>query len=181
MHRPVPAFEERQRFRQWWVIALMLVCVAPIPVTFGYGWYQQAIVGIPFGDRPMSSDHLAWTALSSGLLCFGLLWLMWAAELCVRVDSTGVTARFFPFHFRPVVIDMRRVVDVRAVTYRPIREYGGWGLRYGGGGGKAYNVSGDRGVRLDYSDGKHLLLGSQDPNPLVAAIRKYQAAQEKRG
>jgi hypothetical protein len=54
-------------------------------------------------------------------------------------------------------------------TYRPIRDYGGWGIRYGRG-GKAYNVSGNRGVMLELSDGQKLLIGSQRPEELANAI-----------
>ena len=54
-------------------------------------------------------------------------------------------------------------------TYRPIRDYGGWGIRYGRG-GKAYNVSGNRGVMLELSDGQKLLIGSQKPDDLANAI-----------
>jgi hypothetical protein len=39
-------------------------------------------------------------------------------------------------------------------------EYGGWGIKYGKM-GKAYNVSGNRGVQLEFTDGKRLLIGSQ--------------------
>jgi hypothetical protein len=54
-------------------------------------------------------------------------------------------------------------------TYRPIRDYGGWGIRYGRN-GKAYNVSGNRGVMLEFSHGQKLLIGSQKPGDLANAI-----------
>ena len=53
--------------------------------------------------------------------------------------------------------------------YKPIREYGGWGIRYGRG-GKAYNVSGNKAVQLVLKNGKRLLIGSQRPDKLVEAI-----------
>ena len=38
------------------------------------------------------------------------------------------------------------------------------------GGCKAYNVSGNRGVYLEYSDGKKLLIGSQKPEKFAEAL-----------
>jgi hypothetical protein len=56
-----------------------------------------------------------------------------------------------------------------AKTYRPLREYGGWGIRYGAA-GKAYNVSGNLGVQLSLLSGRKIMLGSQKPEELVLAI-----------
>jgi hypothetical protein len=36
----------------------------------------------------------------------------------------------------------------------------------------AYNVSGNRGVQLEFSNGKRLLIGSQRPEDLAAAISR---------
>ncbi len=58
-----------------------------------------------------------------------------------------------------------------------MKEYGGWGIRYGMK-GMAYNVSGNRGVQLEFETGKRLLIGSQRPEELVSqiqvAINNYQ-------
>ena len=43
---------------------------------------------------------------------------------------------------------------------RRYREYGGWGIRGGLRGTKAYNVSGNRGVELMLADGRTVLIGS---------------------
>ncbi len=52
-----------------------------------------------------------------------------------------------------------------------LREYGGWGVKYGRA-GKAYNVSGNRSVQLKLSSGKGLLIGSQRPEELAQAIQE---------
>jgi hypothetical protein len=67
------------------------------------------------------------------------------------------------------------VRDVAAVTCHPITEYGGWGIRWTLR-GKAYNVSGRRGVRLDYENGKHLLIGSTRADELATAIHQARDA-----
>ena len=59
-----------------------------------------------------------------------------------------------------------------ARVYRPIREYGGWGIRYGKN-GKAYNISGDRGVQLELQNSKPLLIGSQRADELAQTIQQH--------
>ncbi len=69
--------------------------------------------------------------------------------------------------------------SIRACTdrrYRPLREYGGWGVRCGRN-GKAYNVTGNRGVQLVFRDNKRLLLGSQRSEALARAIHEAARAR----
>jgi hypothetical protein len=74
------------------------------------------------------------------------------------------------------------IADVRraeAVEYRPISEYGGWGIR-GFGKKRALNTRGNRGVLLTKTDGSTLLIGSQKPRELLDALAKAGVATEDR-
>src|SRR5688572_2922482 len=50
-------------------------------------------------------------------------------------------------------IPLKSVVRAYARGYHPIREYGGWGIRIGGG-GRAFNMRGDHGVQLVLRSGQ---------------------------
>jgi len=58
-----------------------------------------------------------------------------------------------------------------AREYKPIREYGGWGIRYVIG-GIAYNVYGNKGVQLILKNKKKVLVGTQKPEEFYQAIVK---------
>ncbi|MHC4114629.1 MAG: hypothetical protein ACYSSL_04835, partial [Planctomycetota bacterium] len=58
-----------------------------------------------------------------------------------------------------------------ARKYRPLLEYGGWGIGWSLRKGRAYNVSGDKGVQLVFKSGKRLPIGSQRAEELEEAIR----------
>ena len=90
-----------------------------------------------------------------------------------EVRGDGVHVRFFPFHLSFRKIPLENVVKVEARSYRPIREYGGWGIRCGRR-GRAYNMSGNLGVRIDYADGRHLLIGSRRAEELAEAYTSQQ-------
>jgi hypothetical protein len=67
-------------------------------------------------------------------------------------------------------IPYHRIVKVEAQRYRPILDYGGWGVR-GIAPVKAFNVSGNRGVLLSLSNGQYLMIGSQRSDQLAAALQ----------
>jgi len=127
---------------------------------------QQIVLGRPFGQNPAPDTAIAIIVLVFGL-AFPVLFLV--ANLTVEVHSDGVYYRFFPFHWSFHRISTENLAKREVWTYRPIRDYGGWGIRYGRG-SKAYNVSGNRGVMLELSDGQKLLIGSQNPENLADAI-----------
>ena len=161
-------FREVQRFRQKWLqIALAAVALGSV-ILFGYGMITQLVMGQPWGDRPLSDTALAIVGPLMILLGIGIAWLFHAMKLRTEVRDDGVHIHFVPLARQ--TLGFGDIVSCEVRTYRPIREYGGWGIRYGRA-GKAYNVSGNRGVQLKLSSGKGLLIGSQRPKELAQAIR----------
>lgn len=166
-------FNEVQRFRQAW---LWLLVGAPMVFTIGlfaWGLYEQLVLGKPFGDKPMTDKQLILTSLGVIIIGGGALALLIVCKLIVQVRLDGLYVQFKPFHLRPHLIPLQNVDRHEAVTYRPILEYGGWGIRWQLR-GKAYNISGNRGVRLHYNNGRHLLIGSQRADELAAAITRLR-------
>jgi len=98
------------------------------------------------------------------------LFLLLKLETEVRPD--GLYVRYFPFHIHFKRFGPEDLSECYARRYKPIMEYGGWGIRCSLRNGKAYNVSGNRGVQLVLSSGKKLLIGSQKADELAAAIRE---------
>jgi hypothetical protein len=169
-------FVEQQRFRQWWLVLFVLAIVAVTAIPFGFGVVQQLVTGRPWGDQPLPDGALVAVGLLAVGLPLGVAWLLLAAKLTTTVDGASLQVGLWPLHRRPKEIDLRRVTAVEACTYRPLREYGGWGIRKGRH-GWAYNVSGNRGVRLTYVDGETLLIGSQRPQELAKAIEAARAGE----
>lgn len=164
-------FREVQRFKQRWLWVLIIVWAVGQIGLFGWGMVQQLVFGKPWGDRPMSDTALAVTGTLVILFVIGITALLAACKLITEVRSDGLYIRFVPPHLSFRRIPLEDLESFAALTYRPMREYGGWGIK-GGRGGKAYNVSGDRGVRLNYATGRHMLIGSQRAEELAQAIGK---------
>jgi hypothetical protein len=167
-----PRFREEQRFRQPWIwIVTLPLCLGTIGF-FAWAMVEQLVFARPVGNQPMPDLMLVIVGPLAILGMAGILWLLWAARLVTEVRDDGVYIRFFPFHrrFRGFLWQQIEACEIR--SYRPIAEYGGWGIRYGLG-GRAFNVSGNRGLQLDLGGGRfgHVLIGSQRPEELDLAVR----------
>lgn len=157
-------FEERQRFMQWWLWILLL----GINGIFLYGVFEQVIGGKQFGDNPMSNVGL--------LIVFGLTLLLTLFFAILRldtiVDRDGIYVRFYPFHLRFKQYRWDTLTQSFIRKYSPIGEYGGWGVRIGSHKkGRAYNVSGNMGLQLEFTDHKKLLIGTLKPEELTETLR----------
>ena len=101
----------------------------------------------------------------------GVAVLFAVLKLETEVRTDGLYVRFFPVHVRFKRFAAEEVSEYYARQYRPILEYGGWGIRGSFKKGRAYNVSGNKGVQLVFKNGKRLLIGSQKAEELEEAIR----------
>ena len=90
------------------------------------------------------------------------------AALKTEVRDDTLHVMWWPLKRRTHTLD--EIESAVAVTYRPLLEYGGWGIRWSPLSGWAYNISGNRGVRLRFKNGQRLLIGSKHPEALVSAL-----------
>jgi hypothetical protein len=158
---PQPHFREVQRFRQPWLWVALLGSVAVVCFVV----YQQILALNHLGNyRPVSTNLPLIPACLSVLM---LVWF-WKAGLVTEVYDDAIRVQMV-WMWRAKRIPFTQIRSVEAVTYRPIVEYGGWGIRRGAN-GWAYNVSGNRGVRIHYLDGTSFLIGSARAEELAAAI-----------
>jgi hypothetical protein len=164
-------FREVQRFTQPWLWAVLLFSMVTPLVFMLYGLYQQLVLRIPWGNKPVSDAQLILTTLGVSAIVLASVALLRAMRLEVEVQEDGLLIRFVPFVRRKVLWSDLKSFAAR--EYNPLRDYGGWGIRYGGK-GKALNVSGNRGVQLELKNGERLLIGSQRADELAATMRLMQ-------
>lgn len=141
-YSPQSRFMETQAFAAW-VYAVLLVAMVP------------GLNGLIYA---------AFCALGLGLV-FNLLCQR------TRVTDQEVIVTFgiiIPFYRRRIALT--EIVSTETVIYSPLTEYGGWGIR-GWGKNVGLNARGNRGVRLMLRDGRRLLIGSQRPDELAAALK----------
>lgn len=148
---------ELQRFRE-----NRLALVAGVAALAG-------CVGLAFVPGPGRWIGLAVLGGVGFLLLFG--------HLRTEIRDDGLHVQMFPLTRRHR-FGWNEIRSCAARTYRPILEYGGWGVRWGRS-GKAYNVRGNRGVQLELANGRRLLIGSQRADELAAAISERLPARRR--
>lgn len=163
-------FEEVQRFNQRWLWILLIVMSVTGLSIFYYGLIEQLVFKRPWGDRPMSDTALILTSIGMTVFIVGLLYMFYRLRLITRVDASGIFVRFYPFTGK--LFPFAEVKSCEARTYRPLSEYGGWGIKHGRS-GKAYNISGDRGAQLVLTNSRRVLIGSQQADELASTINLH--------
>ena len=159
-----PLFVERQRFTQPWLWVLLGVTSLILVGVCAFLWWRA----------PSQLFKLSMFVVTAMVITMNAFY--YHAGLNVRVDADGVHVRFPPFIRRTFRADQIERCD--AETYDPIGEFGGWGIRgTPSKWGWAYNVSGNRGVRVTFRNGHRLLIGSQRAEELCEAIREVIAAR----
>ena len=100
---------------------------------------------------------------------FGFIWLFYRMKLITTINEDGINIIFAPF--TNFIIPFNKIKKYQIRQYRPIIEYRGWGIRYSKY-GKAYNVSGKIGLQIELSNGKRLLIGTQNPDTLLQTLNE---------
>ncbi len=158
-------FKETQRFTQWWIWAFNLgILLMPFIAI-----YQQLIRGEMFGDKPMSDLGLL------VLTCFIVLLVVSFRIMNLKTEITNdrIYFYFFPFHTKKHFYDLADIRKMEVVKYRPILDYGGWGVR-GFGSNKAFSVKGNKGLKIIFKNGDIRLIGTQKPEELQKVIQELQ-------
>lgn len=130
-----PVFREVQRFRQPWIWVLL---------------GGSAVLVLVFG--PLSWGGLLILSVVAGFV--------YSLRLQTEVRADGIYLKMWPLHRSFRHIPWSEVERYEATEYRPLRDFGGWGIRWAPG-KLAYNVSGSEGVLIERTDGRAVLVGSQ--------------------
>lgn len=158
----------------WWVVVLLVaVAVAGATATVG-----DAVRGAALGRVDLLVRGLL---LTGGVLFLGVAARSLFGRLRVVVTRTSIKLTYGYTRLIEKLVTFEEIEDVEPVRYSPIREFGGWGLRYGGGRKRAWTVRGDGAVVLTLDDGIRLYIGSENPERLAGRIRTAMGSRRGPG
>ena len=151
----------------WWVHLLIwfcaLACIVPavLPILTG-------------GERPLREVGYL---IAIGLAIPAFLYLLFGS-LRTRVTSEAVEISWGLSGIIRKVVSFSQIESMEPVTYRPIREFGGWGIRFGRGKKQAWTASGNQALVLHLKGGVHLYVGSGHPARLEERIRSAMSIKQ---
>lgn len=155
-----PLFHEEQSLRQ--PRLLILTAIPPVAMLLLAIW--QVGFGHSWGKQPMSNASVVgWTIF---------LWLIYFRLITVKLVTDvlpGELSVAMRGLWRSYRISLAAVESVHAVTFDPISEWGGYGVRSTAR-GKAFIAGGNQAVELELKKGGVVLVGTQRPDELVRAL-----------
>lgn len=149
-------FEEKQRFDQWWIWAiLVIVAVLTIPTTF----YSN----VGNGGRNWSQINTEDIAGMIIILVVIILFLL--LRLKTTITTTDIRMVYFPIVWKTVAV--RDTVTLEVIDHGFV---GGWGIRWFTTFGTVYNVRGQKGLHIKTNKGKGFVIGTQKPEELRKSL-----------
>lgn len=92
----------------------------------------------------------------------------WFLKLDTRIVNGNINVKLAPI--LNTNINRDEISQIEKITYRPIIDFGGWGIRFGKG-GIIYNMRGIEAVKLSLKSGKIIYIGTQNPDQLIKSIK----------
>ncbi len=164
-------FEERQGFHWFAYLATMGILIAMTAAS---------LTAFTVSVEPVKPGEAWWVPL---VIALGFLVILNVFYMRTTLSDGQILVQFgylFPMYRKRIALS--RIHHSRVVQYRPIRDAGGWGIRFGRFEKKScrfLNSRGNRGLLIEMEDFRYII-GSQEPERLQAAIEAAQRAMPHR-
>lgn len=157
-------YKETQRFTQLYIwLPLIFSFIMVTTVT---------LVTLSKKENPQNMDYFS---LGGPLIVLLTGYLLYLCKLEVEITPQFVRVKLFPFT-KWKEYSWKSIQSAYVRTYKPLSEYGGWGIK-GSRTNRAYNISGNKGLQLVFTD-KKVLIGSNQTDKLNSYLltlkEKYQ-------
>ena len=150
-----PLFTEKQRFNQWWLWLLLVVCSAtPIIIMF----------------KEYSNDKVSSNNLWALIIIFLAIILFVIMRIKTVVTQENIQLIYFPFLWK--TINLSDIDAMKVINYGFV---GGWGIRLWTRYGTVYNVRGNKGLHIKLKNGKQLVIGTQQPQELEKIVAQLNS------
>jgi hypothetical protein len=130
----------------------------------------QVVLGHPWGKHPMSNGNvIGWT-----IFLWAIFFRLVTVRLVTEIHAGDLVISLRGF-WRSRRILLNEIRSAEAISYDPVRDYGGYGIRTGRF-GKAYIAAGTRGVRIKLANGATVVVGSQRSDELTGFLISHGGA-----
>jgi hypothetical protein len=131
---------------------------------------------IPWGNNPAETGILYLILLFELVIMVGIILLIYKMRLKVEIKTDGIWFSYPPLIRKWRCIKKEEIESFKVRTYRPVAEYGGWGIK-GSSRNKAYNISGNVGLQLYLKDDRKILFGTRESQAIEYAMKKMMNSE----
>ncbi|MGL6226599.1 MAG: hypothetical protein ACRC10_08230 [Thermoguttaceae bacterium] len=89
----------------------------------------------------------------------------------IEVNNEKLVVRMGLVKLNVFSMPLKDIQSAEIVTFRPLRDFGGWGIRYGKDNAWAYFMSGTQGVKIVTTKNRKYIIGSDTPDLLNKVIQ----------
>jgi len=118
--------------------------------------------------------------LFAGILIFLLLTLLSNIKMITQIREDGIFVRFPPFEPTFQGYLWKDIREIYTREFNAFTEYSQWGVRFGfwgvkyGTSGKAFILSGNKGIQIILSDDSKILISTQLPDEISSLLYEIQ-------
>lgn len=171
-------FSEQQSFRQTaWIWIIILPVALGSSLLMVYGFYQQVILGDPWGNKPMSDAAL--TAVTAGVVLTEGLVIAFVSSMQVSVEVTSQEFRYRFFSFTGWNTLSRREIESYTISNYSFLDARGWGYR------KDRRtktvcmiITSDYVLTLKLTDGRTIMMSTCNKEEMERAMRRLMSDSE---
>lgn len=171
-------FREEQPAKQTFIPLIMIPIWLLSAVFFGVAFYQQLVLGKPWGDNPMSNNGLLITGISVITGLGVLVSILFVSSLITEVHSDGFYFKFSPFINRMRRIPLEQIASAEVRKLIPFSDRREWGIhRHPLRRTISYNVGGNKAVVITTTTGRRFMFGTSRMEEMRKAIDKMMAGK----
>jgi hypothetical protein len=155
-------FNEKQSYKGSWIMYLILLTEIPTLIL-------MLVLFFTSEDKQEMGIALA-VVLSVLALSISLIL---SISLETRIDQFGIQYKYYPFIRNWRKIAKNEILDVRVITFNPIFDYGGYGMKRNRN-TKLYNILGDEGLLINTGEKRKILLGTSERKRLEVFLATWK-------
>jgi len=157
----LPFIEKTKLFK-----AIFLVTIVPTMVILSVLLVSSIIHG-DVGGIVLGSLFL--------LVLAGLLIVLLNHVLTVRIDESGIAFSYRPYFRKEKKYAWTEIAAAETVTYHPVRDFNGWGLKKSPTYGQGYTTIGDKGLAVSLTNGEKFLVTLVDTEAAREALARFRS------
>lgn len=143
--------------------------VVPSVLYLQWEVFKQVKIMYP-SDSEILSDWVTWLVIILTGLIVPIIFLL--SQQVTKISKNRVYITCIPFWKTSFALD--DIKDCYIREFKPLAEFGGWGIRIGLDGVIAYTSYGtNKGIQFELKSGKKVLIGSSKINTFNAVIKTH--------
>lgn len=164
-------FREEQRCGRARMLKALGITVIISAPMFGYWFVRLFYTGNGFTEFLLEPGFIVTSILFLIVLSIVVI-VNSVSHLRTKINTDSICVSYYPFKRKWIKIKVSEILSYKIRKYRPYREYSGYGVKDSLRKGKAYIISGNKGLQLFLTDGKKILIGTHKIQAIRYAMDK---------